>query len=92
MGRVSDTLCIWLIYSYTIKELKLAIISDWYSADIQFLHTMYKQPGHYTQPHVQLSFSFQGIDVRMLSQLNVPLIRKLHGSLMCLAHLLTHTT
>ena len=43
-------------------------------------------PGHNTQPHAQLPPSFLVTDAWMISQLNVALIGKLHGSLLCLAH------
>ena len=46
-----------------------------------------QQPGQYnTQPHTWLPPSFLGMDAYITSQLNVALICKLHGPLMCLAH------
>ena len=44
------------------------------------------QPGHNSRPHARLQPSFLGTDARMISQLNVVLIRKLLGSLLCLAY------
>ena len=44
------------------------------------------QPGHDTRPHARLQPSFVGMDAWMTSQLNVVLIRKLLGSLLCLAY------
>ena len=47
---------------------------------------MPEQTGHNTQPHVQLTPRFQGMDAWMISQMDVALIRKLSGSLMSLAY------
>ena len=47
------------------------------------------QPEHDTRPHASLSHSFLDMDAWMTSQLNVALIRKLRGSLVCLAYFLT---
>ena len=47
---------------------------------------MREQPGHDTRPHARLPSSFLGIDAWMNSQLNAALIRKLRGSLMCVAY------
>ena len=47
------------------------------------------QPGHNTRSHARLPPSFMGMDALMTSQLNVALNRKLLGSFMCLAYLLT---
>ena len=44
------------------------------------------QSGDYTRPHARSSPSFLGMDAWMTSQLNVALIRKLRGSLMCLVY------
>ena len=44
------------------------------------------QPRHDTRPHARLQPIFLCMDAGMTSQLNVALIRKLHGSLMCLAY------
>ena len=46
-------------------------------------------PGHITQPHARLPPCFMGMGARMTSQLNVALMRKLRGPLMCLAYFLT---
>ena len=43
------------------------------------------QPGYNKRPHLQLSPSYLGMDAWMALQLNAALIRKLRGSLMCLA-------
>ena len=47
---------------------------------------MHRQPGHNAQPHTRLPPSFLVTDARMTSQLKVALIRKLRGSLICLAY------
>ena len=47
------------------------------------------QPGHNTRPHARLPQRFLCIDAWMTSQMNVALIHKLLGSLMCLAYFLT---
>ena len=44
------------------------------------------QPGHNKRPHARLLPSFLGMEAWMTSQLNVALIRKPHGVLMCLAY------
>ena len=49
---------------------------------------MRKQPRHNTRPHDRLPSSFLGMD-RQTSHLNIALIRKIRGSLMCLAYFLT---
>ena len=43
------------------------------------------KPGQNTRPHARLPPSFLGMDAWMTSQLNVVLIHKLRGSLICLA-------
>ena len=45
--------------------------------------------GHNTRPHTRLPQRFLGMDALVTSQLNVGLICKLRGSLMCLAYFLT---
>ena len=45
--------------------------------------------GYNTKPHARLPTSFLGMDVSMTSQLNLVLVRKLHGSLMYLAYFST---
>ena len=47
------------------------------------------QPGNNARPHVRSPPSFLGMDAWMTSQLNVALIRKIRGSLMCLDYFLT---
>ena len=47
---------------------------------------MLGKPGQDTRPDARLSPSFLFTDARMLSQLNVDLIRKLRRSLLCLAY------
>ena len=44
------------------------------------------QPGHNTRPHARLPPRFLGMYAWMTSQLNVALIRKLRGALLCLAY------
>ena len=44
------------------------------------------RPAHNTQPHARLPTSFLGMEAWMTSQLNVELIRKPRGVLMCLAY------
>ena len=44
------------------------------------------QPGHNTRLHVRLPPSFRGMDAWMTSKLNVALVCKLRGSLVCLAY------
>ena len=46
-------------------------------------------PWYNTRPHAPMTPSFLGMDALMTSQLNVALIRRLRGSLMCLAYFLT---
>ena len=43
------------------------------------------RPGQNTRPHARLPSSFPGMDAWMTSQLNVVLIHKLRGSLICMA-------
>ena len=47
------------------------------------------QPGNNKRPHARLLPHILGMDARMASQLNIALIRKLRGSLLCLAYFLT---
>ena len=47
---------------------------------------MLGQHGHNTRLHARLPPSSLGMDAWMISKLNVDLIRKLRGSLMCLAY------
>ena len=47
------------------------------------------QHGHNSRPHAQLQHSVLSMDVWITSKLNVALIRKLRGSLMCLNYFLT---
>ena len=49
---------------------------------------MHWQSVHYARPHPPPPPIFQGMDAWMTSQLNVALIHKLCGSLMCLAYFL----
>ena len=51
---------------------------------------MHGQPGHNTRPHARLPHIFVAMDAWMTSQLNLSLIRKLRGSLMCFAELFWH--
>ena len=44
------------------------------------------QPVHNTRPHAWSPPCFLGMDAWMTSKLNVALIRKLHGPLVCLAY------
>ena len=45
--------------------------------------------GYNTRQHARLPPNFLGVDARMTSELTTDLIRKLRGSLMCLAYFLT---
>ena len=47
------------------------------------------QPRHNTRPHDRLASSFLDMGAWVTSQLNVALIRKLSGPLMCLAYFLS---
>ena len=50
---------------------------------------MRRQPRYNIQPHTWLPPIFMGMNAKMTSQLNVAVIHKLRGSLMCLAYFLT---
>ena len=72
---------------HTLKAKKY-YVSGCYIATVQTCYPALNagQPGHKTRPYIRLPPSFLDMDAWMTSQLKVSLIRKLRGSLMCLAY------